>query len=161
MQWGGAEWSWMLIIDGGCVTLALAPVIASWLFCLRHFVPVLWYLSFCWPFGSTVSASCAKGTRKERSYGLFCGEGWAEAALLLIYVLITVYKYIYVYRNSHNLYFHWRVQYVTGFDSCVLKTVCRYLLGLCIVWSWDLMGQFAQWGLVCVCVCPEVYSVCI
>lgn len=24
-------------------------------------------------------------------------------------VLITVYKYIYVYRNSHNLYFHWCV----------------------------------------------------
>lgn len=103
-----------------------------------------------------ISFLCKRNLSYE-GYGLSWGEGWDEAALLLIYVLITVYKYIYVYRNSHNLYFHWCVQYVSGFDSCVLKTVCRYLLGLCIVWSWDLMGQFAQWGFVCVCVSRSVF----
>lgn len=82
---GRAEWSWMVIIDGGCVMLSLAPVIASELFCLCRFVPALWYL-FCSHFCSTVSASCAKGTQKERD--MSCSEewDWAEAALLLICV---------------------------------------------------------------------------
>lgn len=61
-----------------------------------------------------------------------------------------------MYRNSHYLYFHLRVQYETVFDRCVPKIVCRCVSSLCAIWSWDLVGPvFAQWG-----VCPDVYTVC-
>lgn len=36
------------------------------------------------------------------------------------------------------------------------KIVCRCVISLCAIWSWDLVGPvFAQWG-----VCPDVYTVC-
>lgn len=79
------------------------------------------------------------------SWGMFGGR------CALTHVLVDYSKYIYVYRNSHYLYFHFCVQYEAVFDRCVPKIVCRCVFSLCAIWSWDLVGQCLHSG-GCVCV---------
>lgn len=65
----------------------------------------------------------------------------------------VVVDYVCVHRNNHYLYFHLCVQYETVFDRCVPKIVCRCVISLCAISSWDLVGQCLHSGGVCVQMC--------
>lgn len=67
----------------------------------------------------------------------------------LMYSLITIYIVI--------IYISISVQYETVFDRCVPEIVCRCVISLSAVGSWDLVGQCLHGES---CVCPDVCVVC-
>lgn len=70
-----------------------------------------------------------------------------------MYLLITVYIDIYMCIEIVIIYISIYVSSMKlFFDRCVPKIVCRCVISLCAIWSWDLVGQCLHSG-VCVQMC--------
>lgn len=146
VQWehGLVSESWIAVKNWGCNTffgtcdtfLTLLPL-----------SPCPNFVVICCSVQISVSSWSASCTQRDMVYfGERVGGKGARWLIYLSYILVRVY------RSSHYLYFHWCVQYETVFDRRVPKIVCRCVISLRAVWSWDLVGQCLHSG-VCVSRC--------